>query len=130
MGQKNMQMTEHPCVLTLLQKENSANAVARDIGLSREAIFQLKRSAALFLPGMIPKRKSDSGAPRKTSLRTDKLLKREVTSYPFITSVELKKTSTMSFSTTSQSGQFIIDSRKISVYQVVVQPRSSCSLHQ
>ena len=42
-------------------------SVARDIRVSREAIFQLKRSAALFPPGMIPKRKSGSSALRKTS---------------------------------------------------------------
>ena len=63
-------------------------AVARDIGVSREAIYQLKSSAALLPPGMVPKRKSGSGAPKKTSPRTDKLLKREVTSYPSITAVE------------------------------------------
>ena len=84
-------MAGHPRVLMLLQKENSMIAVARDIGVSREAIFQLKRSAALLPPGMIPKRKSGSGAPKKTTPRTDKLLKREITSYPFIASVELKK---------------------------------------
>ena len=39
---------------------------------------------------IIPKRKSGSGAPKKTSPRTDKLLKRKVTSYPSITTVELK----------------------------------------
>ena len=78
MGQKKMQMAEHPRVLTLLQKENSVIAVVRDIGVSRETIFQLKRSAALLSSGMIPKRKSDSSAPKKTSSRTDKILKREV----------------------------------------------------
>ena len=40
---------------------------------------------------MVPQRKSGSGAPKTTSPRTDKLLKREVTSYPSITAVELKK---------------------------------------
>ena len=73
----------------ILRKGNSVIAVVRDIGVSREAIFQLKRSDALLPPRMIPKRESGSGAPKKTSPRTDKLLKREVTSYPSITSVEL-----------------------------------------
>ena len=80
MGQKKMQMAEHPRVLTWSQKGNSVIAVVRDIGVSREAIFELKRLAALLPPGMIPKRKSGSGAPRKASSRTDKLLKREITS--------------------------------------------------
>ena len=53
-------------------------AVARDTGVSREAVFQLKRSAAILPPGMIPKRSLGSSAPKKTSSRTTKLLKREV----------------------------------------------------
>ena len=65
-------------------------AVARDIGVSREAIYQLKRSAALLPPGMVPKRKSGSGAPKKTSPGTDKLLKHKVSSCPSITAIELK----------------------------------------
>ena len=64
-------MAEKSCALTLLQKGDSVITVARDIGNSKEAIYQLKRSAALLPPGMISKRKSSSGAPRKTSLRTD-----------------------------------------------------------
>ena len=81
-------MAEHPCVLTLLQKRDSVIAAARDIGVLREAVFQLKRSAVFLLRGMMPKRTSGSGAAKKTSPRTDKLLKREVTSYPSMTAVE------------------------------------------
>ena len=83
-------MEEKVCVLTLLQKGDSVIAAARDIEVPREAFFQLKRSAALLPPGMIPKRKSCSGAPKRTSQRTDKLLKHEVPLYPSITAVELK----------------------------------------
>ena len=39
---------------------------------------------------MTPKRKSSSGAPKKTLPKTDKLLKHKVSSYPSITAVELK----------------------------------------
>ena len=45
-----MQMAEQSRVLTLLQKGDSVIAVARDIGVSREAIFLIKRSAALLPP--------------------------------------------------------------------------------
>ena len=90
MGRKKMQMEEKSQALTLLEKGDSVIAVARDIGVSREAIYQLNRLAVLLPHGMIPKRKSGSGAPKKTSPRTDKLLKREVTSYPSITAVKLK----------------------------------------
>ena len=84
-----MQMAEHPRVLTLLQKGDSVIAAARDIGVSREAVFQLKKSAALLPPWMIPKSKLGSGAPKKNSPKTDKLLKREVISHPSVTAVEL-----------------------------------------
>ena len=83
-----MQKAEHPCVLTLLQKGYCVIVEARDIGVSTEAIFRLKSSAALLSLWMIPKRKSGSEAPKKTSPRMDKLLKREVTSHPFIAAVE------------------------------------------
>ena len=89
-GGKKLQMEEKSRALTLLEKGGSLIAAARDIGVSREAIYQLKRSAASLSPGMVTKRKSGSGAPKKTSPRTDKLLKREVLSYPSISAVEPK----------------------------------------
>ena len=72
-------MAEKSRALTLLKKGDSMITVARDLVVSREAIYQLKRSAALLPPGIIPKRKSDSGTPEKTLPRRDKLLKRKVT---------------------------------------------------
>ena len=67
MGQKKMQMAEKSCALTLLEKGDSVLAVTRNIyQLKREAIYQLKRSAALLPPRMVLKRKSGSGAPEKT----------------------------------------------------------------
>lgn len=83
-------MEEKSRALTLLEKGDSVIAVARDLGVSREAIYQLKRSAAPLPKGTVPKRKSGSGAPKKTTARTDNLLKREVLSNPAITAVELK----------------------------------------
>ena len=76
--------------LTLLQKGDSVITEARNVGVSREAIYQLKRLTALLPPGMIPKRKSGYEESKQTSPRTDKFLKREVISYPSITAVELK----------------------------------------
>ena len=43
MGRKKLQMEGKARALTLLEKEDSVIAVARDIGVSREAIYQLKR---------------------------------------------------------------------------------------
>ena len=88
-GRKKLQMEEKSRALTLLEKGESVIAVARDIEVSREAIYQLKRSAESLSPGMVSKQKSGSGAPKKTSPKTDKLLKREVLSYPSISAVQL-----------------------------------------
>ena len=43
-----MQMEEKSRALTLLEKCNSVITVAKDIGVSREAIYQLKRYATSF----------------------------------------------------------------------------------
>ena len=52
---KKLQMEEKSCALTLLEKGESVISVARDRGVSGEAIYQLKRSAASLSPGMVPK---------------------------------------------------------------------------
>lgn len=83
-------MEEKSLALTLLEKEDSVISVARDLGVSRETIYQLKHSAASLPPGTVPQRKEGSGAPKKTTPRTDKLIKREVLANPSITSVELR----------------------------------------
>ena len=59
-------MAEKVCVLTLLQERYSVIVVARDVGVSREAFFRLKRLATLLPPGMIPNRKLWSDALKKT----------------------------------------------------------------
>ena len=53
--------------------------------------LQTKESAAAFPEGTVLQRKPGSGAQRKTSHRTHKVLKREVKQQPSITAVELKK---------------------------------------
>lgn len=88
MGRKKLKMEEKYRALTLLEKGDSVISVARDLGVSRETIYQLKRSAASLRPGTVPQRKEGSGAPKKTTPRTDKLIQREVLANPSITSVE------------------------------------------
>ena len=46
MSREKLQMEEKSCALTLFEKGESVIAVAGDIGVSRKAIYQLKRSAA------------------------------------------------------------------------------------
>ena len=73
MDQKKMQIEEKAWALTLLEKEESVIAVAEDVGVARKANYQLKREATLLPPGMVPKRKSGSGATKKTLARKSKL---------------------------------------------------------
>ncbi|KAG7174711.1 Transposable element Tcb2 transposase-like 7 [Homarus americanus] len=53
--------------------------------------LHLKHAAAPSPPGAIPKRKVGSGAVRKTSIRTDNILKHEVMSDPAVTASTQKK---------------------------------------
>ena len=55
MGRKKLQIKEKSRALTLLEKGESVIAAARDIGVSREEIYQLKRFAASLSPGMVTK---------------------------------------------------------------------------
>lgn len=127
MCQKILQMQEKSCALALLEKGESAIAVAKDLGVSREAIHQLKQLAASLPPRMVPQTKSGSDIPKKTMPRTDKLLKREVPSHPMITTVELKNWRP-SLLQKLQPGQFAIACRRTLVYQVAeLQP---CSQQQ
>ncbi|KAG7156092.1 Transposable element Tcb2 transposase-like 4, partial [Homarus americanus] len=73
--------------LTLHEK---ARALTQ-LELGMQAIYNLKHAAAPLPPGAIPKRKVGSGAVRKTSIRTDNILKREVMSDPAVTASTLKK---------------------------------------
>ena len=74
----------------MLEKGDLVISVAKDLGVSRETIYQLKRAAAKLPTGTVPQRKSGSGAPKKTTSRTGKLLRREVMSNHAIIAVELK----------------------------------------
>lgn len=91
MGRKKLTMEEKSRALTLLEKGNSVFDVAKDLAVSKKTIYQLKRSAILLPLGMVPQRKSGSGAHKKTSSRTNKLLKREVMLNNSITAIELKR---------------------------------------
>ena len=84
-------MTEKSRALTLLEQGKSFIDVAADLGTSRNTIYRLKRAAELLPPGTIPKRKEGTGAARKTSPRTDNILRREVMSDPSVTSASIKK---------------------------------------
>lgn len=83
-------------------------AIARNLGLSRET--ELKQSATSMPPGMVPKRKSDSGGPKKTS-KTDKLLDCAAMLNSFITP-QNSKTSILGFSRSSKLRQCAVACRR------------------
>lgn len=91
MGRNKLTMEEKSRALTLLEQGWSVIRVAADLKVTRRVIYNLKQAASGVSPGTIPPRKKGSGAPRKTSPRTDKILKREVLATPAITAVELKE---------------------------------------
>ncbi|KAG7158138.1 putative CENP-B N-terminal DNA-binding domain-containing transposase-like [Homarus americanus] len=91
MGRNKLTLHEKARALTQLELGMSVIRVASDLKVSRQAIYNLKHAAAPLPPGAIPKRKVGSGAVRKTSIRTDNILKREVMSDPAVTASTLKK---------------------------------------
>lgn len=58
--------------------------------MSKQAIYHVQNAAGTLPPGMIPPKKTSSGATGKTTARTD-LLKHEVILNPSITAVALKE---------------------------------------
>lgn len=90
MGRKKLTPAEKGRALALLEGV-SVIRTASDIGVTRRVIYNLKKAAACIPPGTVPGRKHVSGRKRKTTARTDTLLKREVMTNPDITAKELKK---------------------------------------
>ena len=84
MGLNKLTMDEKSRALTLLEKGWSVICVAADLEVTRRVIYNMKQAASGVPPGTTPPRKKVSGAPRKTSPRTDKILKREVLATPAI----------------------------------------------
>ncbi|KAK4329007.1 hypothetical protein Pmani_000608 [Petrolisthes manimaculis] len=91
MGRNKLTNEEKTRALTLLKEGASVICVAAEVNVKRTAIYNLKKAAAPLPPGTVPPRKPGSGAPRKTSPRTDNIMRREVLNDPAITASELKK---------------------------------------
>ncbi|KAG7158959.1 putative Transposase-containing protein 7, partial [Homarus americanus] len=107
MGRNKLTLHEKAWALTQLELGMCVLCVAADLKVSRQAIYNLKHAAAPLPPGAIPKRKVGSGAVRKTSIRTDNILKCEVMSDPAVTASTLRK-STQTSSNMWQSGPYNI----------------------
>ena len=77
--------------LTLLEQGVSVIRVAADLGVTRMTVYRLKKAGDALPSGTTPPRKKGSGRPRKTSPRTDFILKKEVKADPGITALEIKE---------------------------------------
>lgn len=84
-------MQEKTCALTLLDQGMSVMRVAAHLQVIRMTMYSLKKAAAALPPGTALPRVPGSGTTKKTSTRTDKILRREVTSDPSIIVDGLKK---------------------------------------
>ncbi|KAG0723184.1 hypothetical protein GWK47_005654 [Chionoecetes opilio] len=91
MGRNKLSNEEKTRALTLLKEGASVIRVAAEVNVTRMAIYNLKKAVESLPPGTVPPRKPGSGAPQKTSPRTDKIMRREVLNDPAITAAELKK---------------------------------------
>ena len=65
--------------------------VAVDLYVSRQTVYTLLKATKGLPEGTVPKRKLCSGRKRKTTARTDHLLRREVLLSPSIIPASLKK---------------------------------------
>ena len=77
--------------LTLLEQGVSVIRVAAELQVTRMTVYRLKKAGDALPPGTTPRRKKGSGRPRKTSARTNFILKKEVKADPGITALELKE---------------------------------------
>ena len=91
MGRKKLTNVEKSRALTLLEMKVPVIRVAAELKVTRQAVYDLKKAAVNLPPGTVPKRKPGSGRQKKTSSRTDAIIKREVMAKPSITAAELKR---------------------------------------
>ena len=90
MGRKKLTMEEKTRALTLLEQGMPGKRVAMELGVNRRSIYRLKMEAAKLPPNTTPPRKQGSGGKKKTSAKTDCILKCEVRKNPSITAAQLK----------------------------------------
>ena len=85
MGRSKLNNEEKVRVLMLANEGMSNRDICIRTGRSMQTIRMLKKVAVGLPPNTIPERKKGSGRPRKTSKRTDAMLKREVMVSPTVT---------------------------------------------
>ena len=91
MGRKKLSEVEKAQALTKIKTNVPVTKVAADLNVARQTVYTLLKATKGLPEGTVPKRKIGSGRKRKTTARTDHLLRREVLLRPSITTACLKK---------------------------------------
>ena len=91
MGRKKLSEIEKAQALTKIKMSVPVTKVAADLNVSRQTVYTLLKVTKGLPEGTVPKRKIGSGRKRKTTARTDHLLRREVLLRTSITPASLKK---------------------------------------
>ena len=90
MGRKKLLIEETTRVLTMLENGIPVICLAANLHVSRQAIYD-QLVAAKLPSGTTTSRKVVTGAKKKTTTRTDALIRHEVMMYPSVTAASLKK---------------------------------------
>ena len=91
MGRKKLPEIEKAQALKKIKINVHVTKVAADLYVSRQTVYTLLKATKGLPEGTVPKRKIGSGRKRKTTARTDHLLRRKVLLSPSITPACLKK---------------------------------------
>ena len=91
MGRKRLTEIEKAQTLTKIKINEPVTKVAANLNVSRLTVYTLFKATKDLPKGTVPRRKIGSGRKRKTTARTDHLLRREVLLRPSITPASLKK---------------------------------------
>ncbi|MPC43616.1 hypothetical protein E2C01_037266 [Portunus trituberculatus] len=75
MGRKKLNMEEKTRALTLMEQGIPGKRVAKELRVNRRSIYRLKMEADKLGPNTTPPRKPGSGGKRKTTPKTDCILK-------------------------------------------------------
>ena len=91
MGKKKLSEKEKAQALTKVEHGVPVTEIAADLKVSRQVVYKLMKAKRGLPKNTVPEQKTGSGRKRKTSGRTDRLLKQEVLASSSITAANLKK---------------------------------------
>ena len=91
MGPANSKKEEKARIMALKEENVPIKEICARVGRSKATVMRILAASKGLPQNIVPPPKPRSGRPRKTTKKTDALLRRAVLGNPFITSTELKK---------------------------------------